>query len=145
MISAMGTFWRGMAGLSHPVQLWVLALGTINMVGPSLFWDRIEAKATLAALVLAMLIMVWVVKERGFVRLTGLGHLVAWVPLLAWLSVRPGVLDPSTGFGRWTIALFVANGISLVLDAADVVRYARGDRTEMGREPDPNPLAATRS
>ncbi len=113
-------------------QAWVMLLGAVNVVGGIAFWERIEGRITVLALVAAFGLMVGITATRGFVRLLGLGHLVVWPPLLVWLATRPDALSPATAFGRWTIALFAVNGISLAIDLVDVVRYARGERAPAG-------------
>jgi len=66
----------------------------------------------------------------GFTRILGLGH-VLWIPLLGWLAFRLGEIPADDAFGVWIRGLMVVNTLSLVLDAADVIRYAAGDRKEV--------------
>ncbi len=65
----------------------------------------------------------------GFSRIIGLGH-IAWVPLLGFLWSQLPVLPATDAFGIWLRAVIVLNATSLVLDAVDAVRFARGDRAE---------------
>jgi len=124
-------FMQGLRSLDWPWQVWVLALGAVNVVGGFAYIARPEGRATLLAMAVAMGVMVGVVRARGFVRLLGIGHLVAWGPLLAWLVLRFDSLPATGGLRRWVVALVVVNGLSLVIDALDVVRYARGERAPM--------------
>ncbi len=61
-------------------------------------------------------------------RLLGLGHIVAWVPMLLWLVPRLRALDPGTAFGRWLLAVVVLDLASLAIDFVDVGRYLAGER-----------------
>jgi len=127
----MKAFIHGLRSLDGPWQVWVLALGAVNVVGGIAYIDRPEGRAALVAMAVAMTIMLAVVKTRGFVRLLGIGHLVAWIPLGVWLALRLDEIQTEGGMHRWVVALFVLNGLSLVLDLLDVARYARGDRGPM--------------
>jgi hypothetical protein len=62
------------------------------------------------------------------VRLLGLGHSL-WLVMLPWLAVRLLGHGASDGFGKWLVAVIVIDSISVVLDAVDVARWIRGDRT----------------
>lgn len=64
--------------------------------------------------------------KRGFVRLLGLGHLIAWVPQIVWYIQMVG--DAAVWFRYWLISIIIVNGLSLVIDFVDVVRYSLGDR-----------------
>ncbi len=125
--------------------LWRLWLGMLigaNLVAPLFFLDRVEARVTIAALLISMTLMTALTARFGFSRILGLGH-VAWLPLLAFLIGRVTEVPASTGFGLWLRTVIVLDAISLVLDAVDVVRFLRGDRAETvpGLEP---PIGAIR-
>ena len=77
----------------------------------------------------SVLLMTFLTARFGFTRIVGLGHIV-WVPMLAFLFTRLGDIPASDALGIWIRTLFVLNGMSLVIDAADVVRYIAGDREE---------------
>ena len=66
----------------------------------------------------------------GFTRILGLGHL-PWLPLLAWLVFRLESIPAEDVFGLWIRGVLLINSVSLLLDVADVVRYAIGDRKEL--------------
>ncbi|MDX1577191.1 MAG: hypothetical protein R3266_01855 [Gemmatimonadota bacterium] len=128
---AFREFMQGLAGLAPPVQIWVLALGAVNLIGGIVYVDRREGRMTLLALGVAFVIMLAIQRWRGFVRLLGLGHLVAWIPLLVWLALRFDELPRGGAMRGWVLGLFVMNGVSLVIDAADFLRYLRGERELM--------------
>ena len=74
-----------------------------------------------------MMLMTFLTGRFGFTRIVGLGHIL-WAPMLAYLFSRFGDIPATDAFGLWIRALFLLNAISLIFDAADVVRYLAGDR-----------------
>ena len=106
---------------------WLWLLIGVNMIGPAFFWDALEAKVVFAAIMGNAMLMVALHAKFGFVRLLGIGHIL-WLPLLPWLVLRLAELSPGP-LSIWLWSLIVINGLSLVIDVIDVVRYARGERT----------------
>ncbi len=74
--------------------------------------------------------MVLITGISGFTRLVGLGHIV-WVPLVMFLVSRLDSIPATDAYGIWIRSVIAINTISLVLDAVDVVRFARGERSEI--------------
>ena len=64
---------------------------------------------------------------KGFVRLLGIGH-IAWLPMVPWLWDRLDTAPPGSFFKYWLLATIVVVSLSLIIDAADVIRYLRGER-----------------
>ncbi len=135
-------FQRGILGMPLHWHLWLGMLVGANLVAPLFFLGHVEAQVTIAALLISMTLMTALTARFGFSRILGLGH-VAWLPLLAFLLGRVTEVPAMSGFGLWLRTVIVLDAISLVLDAADVVRFLRGDRAEMvpGLEP---PIGAIR-
>ena len=123
-------------------QLWLGLLVSANLIAPLFFLEHVEARVTVAALLLSITLMTALTARFGFSRILGLGH-VAWLPLLAFLVVRVAEVPAATEFGVWLRTVIVLDVISLVIDAVDVVRFLRGDRAEtvLGLEP---PIGAIR-
>ena len=126
MIGSVRAFLRGMSSLAWPWWLWVALLGLVNMLAPLAFLGSAEARIVLAAVLVGAVVQLVIV--GGFVRLLGVGHIVAWVPMLLWLVPRLTNLDTDTPFGRWLVAVVVVDLISLAIDFVDVGRYLTGDR-----------------
>jgi hypothetical protein len=122
-------FQRGLLGMPPHWRLWLAMLISANLVAPLFFLEHVEAQATIAALLVSMTLMTALTARFGFSRILGLGH-VAWLPLLALLGYRVMEVPGTTGFGLWLRTVIVLDAISLVLDAADVIRFLRGDRAE---------------
>jgi hypothetical protein len=117
--------------LKMPVlwQIWLLALVTTNLVVPMFFPQRLEARVVLVTFLASVTLVTLLTARFGFTRIIGLGHIL-WVPMLAFLFTRLGDIPTSDALGIWIRTLFVLNGISLAIDAADAIRYISGDREE---------------
>ncbi len=122
-------FNKGLMKSPIQVQLWLMLLVAFNFVAPLFFLERLEAQVVLGALLASMMLMTVLTGLSGFTRLLGAGH-IFWVPLLYFLWTRLGHIPPSDGFGIWVRVVMTLNGISLVIDAIDVVRYIAGEREE---------------
>lgn len=128
-IQAFLRFNRGVLGMPLRWQVWVIALVAANIVSPLFFLGHLEARVTVAVGVFGLAFMSFLTERFGFSRIVGLGH-VAWLPLLAFLGSRLGDVPPSDAFGIWLRVVVALNTASLVLDTWDVVRFARGERSE---------------
>jgi hypothetical protein len=128
-MNAFIKFNRGMLKMPLQWQLWVLLLVSANVVAPFFFLHHLEAKVVLGTILLSMMLMTFLTARFGFSRIVGLGHIL-WIPMLAFLFSRLIDIPADDAFGIWIRALFVLNGMSLVFDAADVVRYIAGERNE---------------
>ncbi len=128
-MNAFIKFNRGLLAMPLPWRLWLVLLLTLNLIAPLVFIERLEAQATLAALLVSMALMTVLTGLSGFSRLVGLGHIV-WVPLLYFLWTRLGEIPAADAFGLWVRAVIAVNATSLVIDAVDVIRYAAGERAE---------------
>ena len=112
-----------------PWRLWLLVLVAFNALAPMFFLPRVEAAATLGALVTSMALMTLLTHWTGFSRLLGLGHIV-WIPLLLFLWTRLGAAPATDLFGLWIRGVIALDAISLVIDAIDVFRWLTGERDE---------------
>ncbi len=128
-MNALLRFNQGMLSMPTPWRLWLLLLVASNALAPMFFLPRVEAVATLGAMVLSMGLMTLLTHWSGFSRLLGLGH-IAWIPLVIFLWTQLGSAPASDLFGLWIRAVIAINSISLVIDASDVVRWLAGDRGE---------------
>ena len=126
---AFKRFNQGLLALPLHLQAWVLLLISINVVTPFFFLERVEAQAVLAAGALGMVLMTALTARFGFSRIIGVGH-IAWLPLLGFLWLRLPEFPATDAFGIWLRAVVVLDATSLVFDAIDAVRFARGDRAE---------------
>ena len=122
-------FNRGMLKMPLQWQLWVILLVAANMLAPMFFLNHLESQVVLGTFMASMVLMVFLTSRFGFTRIVGLGHIL-WVPMLAFLFMRLGGIPVNDAFGVLIRALFVLNGMSLVIDAVDIFRYVAGERQE---------------
>ena len=119
-------FNKKMLGVKFPWNLWMGLLVLVNIGGGMLFIRTAEGQLALACMMFAFLIMWGIYIKKGFVRLLGLGHLIAWTPQVAWYIQ---VVGSTAGWFRyWLISALVVNGLCLMIDLVDVVRYSLGDQ-----------------
>ncbi len=118
---------RTMLHMPKPWVAWLAALILVNLAGGMYHIGSLEGKLVVAAFIAAVIALEAIYKARGFVRLLGLGH-IFWVPLVPWLWMRYAGAPADGGFRAWLVAVMLINSLSLIIDAIDVVRYARGER-----------------
>jgi len=113
---------------------WLMSLLMSNMIVPFLFLsEHQEAWVVLGTALVTGAAFIVLTAFSGFSRLLGFGHL-PWVPMLVYLIVRfPEAQQsyPETWFILWLQAVIVLDIGSLILDTANVVRYFRGEHSEM--------------
>ena len=129
-MNAFITFNRGMLKLPIAVQLWVMAQLAVNAIIPLFYLDRLEAKVVFGTFVVSFLLMVLITGVTGFTRVLGAGHIL-WIPMLVYLWSQLDHIPSDDFFGYWIRALIIINAASLVVDAIDVMRYIRGNHTDM--------------
>ncbi len=123
-------FNKGVLRISWPVKVWLLLLVAANAVAPLFFLQHVEAQIILGAMFVGATLMSFLTARSGFTRILGLGHIL-WIPLLGWLALRLGQIPADDAFGLWVRGVMFVNAVSLVIDTADVVRFATGDRQEL--------------
>ncbi len=126
-MKTMIDFFRTMLTLPKPWVGWVTLLMTVNMIVPLFFLGTPEGKVVLGAAAFGAVLQLAIFSAKGFVRLLGIGH-VAWVPMVYWLWTRLDLAPAGSLFRYWLLTTIVLVILSLLIDAADVIRYLRGDR-----------------
>lgn len=120
-------------------QIWVYWMMLINTAS-ILFVRHVEARIVLAVWIAAAITMTLMAEMWGYVRLLGLGHLIWWTPLVVYLIPKVRKMDTSI-FRVYLIVLLATICASLVIDAADVLRYGAGERQDMRPAPENNEAA----
>ena len=116
--------------LSQPWWLiaWAGWMALVNMLSLA-FLRETEARWVLAAFLGSFVLMNVLYHTNGYNRFLGLAHVVFWTPLLIFLYQRLSrILGPRV-YENWIRVLLATNGVSLVIDYVDVLRYLLGDRT----------------
>ncbi len=128
-MKSMIEFNKKVLGMKFPWNLWVGLLILVN-IGCGLFFIRTaEGQLALICMMAAFLIMWGIYVKKGFVRLLGLGHLIAWTPQVVWYAQVVG--ETAGWFKYWLISAIAVNGLSLAIDFVDVIRYSLGDKQPM--------------
>ena len=117
------------------LRAWVMLLVVSNLAGLLFIVGRGEGRwlvrpepiAIVASFVAAGVFMGWMYEQVGYVRLLGLAHLLCWGPAYAWVLMRRRAIGTASLFGKYVTLYLVIAGISLAIDAVDVVRYLAGD------------------
>jgi hypothetical protein len=123
-------FNKGILRSSVLIKLWLMILAGANLLGPLFFLSRLEAQVVIGTFMLSGCLMTVLTARFGFTRLLGLGH-VLWIPMLGWLAFRLEHIPAVDSYGNWLRALVILNGLSLMMDVADVIRYLAGNRKEL--------------
>jgi hypothetical protein len=123
-------YHRGLGRMPIAWKPWLISLLVANMVVP-LFWlNQLEAQVVFGVALLNYLTFIVLTGLSGFSRLLGLGH-IYWIPLICFLWLRMDMFPADTSYGIWIRIVIVLDAGSVLLDAANVIRYCRGDREEM--------------
>ncbi len=122
------TLMNAIIRMPFPWNLWVLYLGVVNLGGAFWFIHRPAGVAAIMAMALAFAVMAAIHAKRGFVRLLGLGHIIAWIPLSVYFVLLLATGEGEDSYRWWLVLIVLSNTVSLVIDIVDVARYARGER-----------------
>lgn len=95
--------------------------------------SRREPIAILVAFFLAAIVMGQLYDRIGYVRLLGLAHVICWGPVWFWILGRRKDYSWRSVFGGYLHVYLVIDGLSLVIDMIDIVRYLLGDGALLGR------------
>ncbi len=128
-MKSMIEFNKKILGMKFPWNLWVGLLILVNIGGGLFFIRTAEGQLALICMMAAFLIMWGIYVKKGFVRLLGLGHLIAWTPQVVWYAQVVG--ETAGWFKYWLISAIAVNGLSLAIDFVDVIRYSLGDKQPM--------------
>ena len=92
---------------------------------------RWEPMAIVVSFMIAGTVMEMLYARFGYVRLLGLAHLIGWLPIYSWLLYRRRTIGLSSLWGRYVHLYLAVAGLSLIVDAADVVRFLVGDSASL--------------
>jgi len=119
---------RDIGRASRVVNLWGAALNIPQLIGGLAFITALEGQLVLATVLLTLVVAGQIHRKTPFSRLIGLCH-IPWLALLPWLAYRLLAVEHSMPLKVWGCYVALTISISLIFDAADVYRYARGQRT----------------
>lgn len=119
---------RDVRRTSRAVDIWGALLNVPQLVGGLVLITAPEARLVLATVVVTLVVAGQIHRKTPFSRLIGLCH-VPWLGLLPWLLYRLHYREHSLQLQIWGYYVAVTIAISLIFDAFDVYRYARGQKT----------------
>ena len=108
------------------LQLWLAWLMIVNTAS-LIFLRSVEGRVTLIVWVGVGITMMAAFGLIGWSRGLGIVHVIWWTPLLVWLYQRLRKDPPAGALRLWLFALVASNGVSLVIDYVDTVRYLTGN------------------
>jgi len=115
------------AWLTVLVSVHFAALLFIVHLDPGAWRIRLEPIAILASFFAAGVLMNAVYAQVGYTRLLGVAHIVFWSPVYVWILRRRRAIGARSLFGKYLHVYLLVAGVSLLIDAIDVVRYFTGD------------------
>jgi hypothetical protein len=111
------------------IQVWLNILIGVLVLSIPFSLVRVEARWILLGLVLGVAGVVFLYSLSGYSRLLGLGHVVAWTPLVIYLLARRSRWRVAeTWSGKWIVAAVSVLIVSLAFDYLDVIRWVLGER-----------------
>lgn len=118
--------WKSLLAVPLWVQLWLIIMGAVNMASLA-FLDQPSGGLVAILVFTGVAIGVGIaIQARGFNRLVGVGHLIAWIPLVLMIVfARP---EGSEAYQIFLTMLAVVNTISILFDANDFRLWLAGDR-----------------
>lgn len=108
-------------------RVWCIWLVGVNL-GCLYFIAHPEGQVLLAVTLIAVGIQAAIYGKIGFTRVLGIAHLL-WLPMFAWMALRMDDIVEHPDLQLWIIVLTLTNAVSFIIDAVDVARFARGERS----------------
>ena len=135
---SLSVVWISWRALPVWVQVWVAGvLVPVNTAAFFLTGTWTGMAAAIAAIFVVVTNIPIMLYEGGMSRLMAVPHLFAWIPLSIFIVGRLQNLFGGPVMGKtefiFALLLLVVNGISLVFDAIDTVRWCRGERDIPGQ------------
>lgn len=126
MISVLKIFGIVFLRFRPVPRIWNVWLVGVNLLCLYFIW-HIEAQVVLATTLVSVVAQASIQQRIGFTRVLGIAH-ITWVPMFAWLATRIDSIAAHPDLQAWLLVLTVTNVISMIVDATDVFRFARGER-----------------
>jgi hypothetical protein len=129
MADVFAAFNADIAAQSRWIQIWLNVLVGVLALSVPFSFVRVEARWTLLGLVLGVAGVVFLYSQFGYSRILGLGHVIAWTPLVIYLLARRRQWRVAqTWSGKWIVAAVAVLLVSLAFDYVDVIRWVLGAR-----------------
>ena len=122
-LEVLGIVYLRFRPLPRAWCVWLVAANAACL----LFIGQIEAQAVLAVTAIAVISQVLIYQRTGFTRILGFTHIL-WIPMFAWMATRLDAIATDPALANWLMVLLATNALSLIVDAGDSFRFARGER-----------------
>ena len=109
------------------MNLWGGALNIPQAIGGLIFIQTMEGAVILFCAILTLMVAGQIHKRARFSRIIAICHL-PWLVMLPWLIHRLLSTEHSIFLQIWGWYVAVVVAVSLIFDALDLWRYAKGDR-----------------
>lgn len=110
------------------VKVWLFALNGVFLAALFLVPSPLARIVLVAYVASGPILIAFAFLEGGLSRITGIGHLIPWIPLLVWLPIHLASTDLGPMSMIYVALLFAMCAICLALDVHDVWRWYRGER-----------------
>lgn len=130
---SISAVWHSWKSLPVWVQIWVaVILVPVNAAAFFMVYTPTGKAAAFAAIFVILTNVPIMLYEGGMSRMMAMPHLVAWIPLSIYIIARLLVFSNSPAVGKaeliFAIIILVVNGISLIFDTVDTIKWRRGER-----------------
>lgn len=109
-------------------KLWMNVLMIFNFGAILFALKDVRARWVVMAMIGNGLFMSLLYTQFGYTRILGLSHIVFWTPLLVYLWKKRNAFLDHVWATRWMWGVMIVNGLSLLIDYTDVIRYLLGDK-----------------
>ena len=109
-------------------KLWMNVLMIFNFGAILFALKDVRARWVVMAMIGNGLFMSLLYSQFGYTRILGLSHIVFWTPLLVYLWKKRNAFLDHVWATRWMWGVMIVNGLSLLIDYTDVIRYLLGDK-----------------
>lgn len=130
---SMSAVWHSWQSLPLWVRIWVgVILVPVNAAAFLMIHTPTGKAAVIAAIFVIITNIPIMLYEGGMSRLMAMPHLAAWIPLSVYIIARFPVFSNGPAMEKseliFAVMILVVNGISLMFDTVDTVRWWRGQR-----------------
>lgn len=128
-------YWRqmGQSWMAMPVwvKVWLFALNAVFLA--ALAFGPFARVVGIAYVASGPLLLAMVFRQGGLTRATGLGHLIAWLPLMAWLTFWLWQANGALAEIAFGTVLYCSLIVCLGFDLYDLRRWVNGNRAIFGK------------
>lgn len=112
-------------------KLWMNLMGLVNFGAIIFALKDTRARAVVLAMIGNLIFMSLLYTQFGYTRILGLSHIIFWSPLLVYLWKKRDAFPNHIWATRWMWGVMIINGLSLLIDYTDVIRYILGEKSPL--------------